>query len=185
MSIENKVYIYSSGKAVFKNKKYRCAIGKNGVAENKAEGDWKTPIGCFEIRKILFRKDKIEKPQTELLVGEIQENDGWCDDTNDENYNCQIKLSYNASHEKLWREDDIYDIVVVLGFNDNPVITGKGSAMFMHVARENYSSTAGCIALKKEDLLEILKNCDKNTLVCIHGLNSYAFYPAPNCRGIV
>lgn len=167
MNIENKIYIYSSGEAVLNGKKYRCAVGENGVTDNKIEGDGKTPIGCFEIRKVLFRKDKIEKPQTELLVEEIQENDGWCDDKNDENYNCQIKLPYNASHEKLWRDDDIYDIVVVLGFNDNPVISGKGSAIFMHVARENYFPTSGCIAFKKEDLLGILKNCDKNTLACV------------------
>lgn len=159
--------IYSSGEAVFEGKEYKCTIGKNGVAEDKIEGDGKTPIGCFEIRKVLFRKDKIEKLLTELSVEEISEDDGWCDDANDKNYNQQIKLPYSASHEKLWREDDIYDIVVVLGFNDDPVISGKGSAIFMHIARENYSSTAGCIAFKEEDLLEILKNCDKNTLVCV------------------
>jgi len=161
------IEINYSGKAVFQGKEYQCAIGKNGVAENKTEGDGKTPIGCFEIRKVLFRKDRIEKPQTNLPIEEIQENDAWCDDVNDKNYNQQIKLPYNASHEKLWRDDEVYDIVVVLGFNDNPVISGKGSAIFIHIARQGYPPTAGCIAFKKEDLLEILKNCDKDTLVCI------------------
>ena len=167
MENNNNIYIYSSGRAVFKEKEYRCAIGKNGVTNNKAEGDWKTPIGCFKIRKVLFRKDKIEKPQTDLLVEEIQENDAWCDDVNDKNYNQQIKLPYNSSHEKLWRDDEVYDIVVVLGFNDNPIVPGKGSAVFIHIARQNYPPTAGCIAFNREDLLEILKNCDKNTLICI------------------
>jgi L,D-peptidoglycan transpeptidase YkuD (ErfK/YbiS/YcfS/YnhG family) len=163
--MNNKIEVFLSGEATFNSKKYRCAIGENGVAENKIEGDGKTPIGCFEIRKVLFRKDRIEKPQTELLIEEIQENDGWCDDINDKNYNQQTKLPYNSSHEKLWRDDEVYDIVVVLGFNDNPIVPGKGSAVFIHIARENYSPTDGCIAFKKEDLLEILKNCDKNTLV--------------------
>jgi L,D-peptidoglycan transpeptidase YkuD (ErfK/YbiS/YcfS/YnhG family) len=72
-----------------------------------------------------------------------------------------------VSHEKLWRDDEVYDIVVVLGFNDNPVVPGKGSAIFMHIARQGYSPTAGCIAFSREDLLEILKNCDKTTLVCV------------------
>jgi len=168
MSEENKIHIYFSGKAVFQGKEFQCAIGKNGIAENKVEGDGKTPQGCFEIREVLYRKDKIEKPQTDLPIEEIQENDGWCDDVNDKNYNQQIKLPYNASHEKLWRDDEIYDIVVVLGYNDNPAAAGKGSVIFMHVARKNYSPTAGCIAFNKEDLIEILKNCDKNTLVCVN-----------------
>jgi len=161
------IEIYSSGEAVFNGKKYRCAIGKNGVAEDRVEGDGKTPLGCFEIRKVLYRKDKIEKLQTVLLVEEISENDTWCDDVKDKNYNSLIKLPYNASHEKLWRDDDLYDIIAVLGYNDKPVIAGKGSAIFMHIAGQNYSPTAGCIAFSKADLLEILKNCDKNTLVCI------------------
>jgi len=167
MNEENKIHIYSSDRAVFRGKKYKCAIGKNGIAENKTEGDGKTPKGCFEIRKVLYRKDRIEKLQTDLSVEEIQENDAWCDDVNDENYNQQIKLSHNTSHEKLWRDDEIYDIVVVLGYNDNPMVSRKGSAIFIHIARQSYSPTAGCIAFNKEDLLEILKNCDKNTLVCI------------------
>jgi len=165
--MKNAIDIFSSGKAVFRDKKYRCAIGKNGITNDKEEGDKKTPIGCFEIRKVLFRKDRIEKLQTNLPTEEIQKNDGWCDDINDKNYNQQIKLPYNVGSEKLWRDDEVYDIVVVLGFNDNPPISGKGSAIFMHIARENYSPTAGCIAFNREDLLEILKNCDRNTLVCV------------------
>ena len=165
--MKNAIEICASGEVIFKGKRYRCVIGKNGVTNNKEEGDGKTPVGCFEIRKVLYRKDKIKKPETELFIEEILENDGWCDDINDKNYNQQIKLPYNASHEKLWRDDEVYDIVVVLGYNDNPVISGKGSAIFMHVARENYSPTAGCVVFNKEDLLEILKNCDKKTLICI------------------
>jgi L,D-peptidoglycan transpeptidase YkuD (ErfK/YbiS/YcfS/YnhG family) len=167
--MKNAIEIYSSGKAVFRGKEYQCAIGKNGITENKIEGDGKTPIGCFEIRKVLYREDKTDIPQTKLSIEEIQENDAWCNNVNDKNYNQQIKLPYNASHEKLWRDDEVYDIVVVLGFNDNPIISGKGSAIFIHIARYDYSPTAGCIALKKEDLLKILKDCDKNTLVCING----------------
>jgi len=165
--MKNAIEIYSSGKVVFRGEEYRCAIGKNGITENKIEGDGKTPQGCFGMRKVLYRKDRIEKPRTELLVEEIQENDGWCDDVNDKSYNQQIKLPHNASHEKLWCDDEVYDIVVVLGYNDNPAAAGKGSAIFMHIARENYPPTVGCIAFNKKDLLEILKNCDKDTLVCV------------------
>jgi L,D-peptidoglycan transpeptidase YkuD (ErfK/YbiS/YcfS/YnhG family) len=119
------------------------------------------------MRKVLFRKDRIEKPQTKILIEEIQENDAWCDDINDEKYNQQIKLPYNAHHEKLWRDDEVYDIVGALGHNDNPVVPGRGSAVFIHIARQGYPPTAGCVAFNKEDLLEILKNCDKNTLVYV------------------
>jgi len=164
---ENKIYISSSRKAVFRNKEFQCAIGKNGITNEKKEGDNATPAGYFEMRKVLFRKDRIEKLQTDLLVEEIQENDGWCDDINDKNYNQQIELPCSASHEKLWRDDEVYDIVVVLGYN-NPVVSGKGSAIFMHIARQDYSPTVGCIVFNKKDLLEILKNCDKDTLVCVN-----------------
>ncbi len=159
--------IYASGKAAFGNKKYRCVIGKNGVAENKIEGDGKTPLGCFEIKKVLFRRDRVKKPQTKLLIEEINRNDAWCIDVNSKNYNRQIKIPSDFRFEKLWRKDNIYDILIVLGYNDKPVRVGKGSAIFVHLARRDYRKTDGCIAFKKRDLLEILKDCDKDTLLCV------------------
>lgn len=137
-------------------KTYRCSIGKSGFSTDKKEGDGCTPIGVFLLRELWYRADKIEKPNTKLPVKIINKNDGWCDDVNSEDYNKHINLPYGFSHEKLWREDDVYDLIIPLGYNDNPIVKGKGSAIFMHVAKPDYSGTEGCVALNKDDLLEIL-----------------------------
>ena len=149
------------------NKEFRCALGKGGVTEDKREGDGATPSGCFPIREVMYRADKLPQPVTNLPISVIQQNDGWCDDVNDPSYNKKVTAPYPASHERLWREDDLYDIVVPLGYNDNPAVRDKGSAIFMHVARPNYTPTAGCIALSLQDLLHILKEISKETKVCI------------------
>lgn len=157
----------SGGKLIFNDKTYKCAVGKGGILENKAEGDGATPVGCFPIRKIYYRADRIQNIYTVIPTEALKEDDGWCDDSNDENYNKFVKLPYPVSNENLWREDNLYDIIVILGYNDNPAIPGKGSAIFMHVARPTYSPTAGCIALSQEDLLEVLKNVSGETMVCV------------------
>lgn len=164
----NSIIVKPSGKLFWQDKEYKCSIGKNGVIKEKQEGDGKTPVGCFPIREIFYRSDRISKPESILSIQELSPEDGWCDDSKVANYNKFIKLPYSASHENLWREDNLYDIVVVLGYNDDPPIPGKGSAIFMHVAKENYSPTAGCIALNISDLLEIIKTANKDTLVCIY-----------------
>jgi len=161
------IIVESSGKLIWKGKEYKCAIGKGGVSKDKKENDGKTPVGCFPVRKILYRADRILKPESVFPTFEITPDDGWCNDPNDLNYNRQIKLPYKASYENLWREDNLYDIVVVLGYNDDPPVSGKGSAIFMHIARPDYSPTAGCIALSLEDLLNILKEIDADTYVCV------------------
>ncbi|MGM0629432.1 MAG: L,D-transpeptidase family protein [Patescibacteria group bacterium] len=166
MVIQN-IEVCSLGELIFKNRKYKVAIGKNGVAKNKEEGDGKTPIGCFKMRKILYRKDKVKIPKSPLSVREIQGDDGWSDDSSSPNYNELIKLPSNESHEVLWREDGVYDLIVPLGYNDIDTVPGKGSAIFMHIAKPEFTPTEGCIALLKEDLLEILKNISKDTLVCV------------------
>lgn len=158
-------------KLTFSGKTYKCAIGKNGFSADKKEGDGRTPLGIFPLRECWYRADKIEKPQTNLPVKIIHENDGWCDDAESPDYNRNIKLPYNLSHEKLWRDDDItnphvgfvstkkysiYDLIIPIGYNDSPAVVGKGSAIFIHIARENYEPTEGCVALKLPDLLEIL-----------------------------
>lgn len=167
MTENNKILVYPSGKVVWQGKEFKVALGKSGVAFDKKEGDGATPAGCFPIREIFYRSDRISKPESVFLTRELSSNDGWCDDQKDQNYNKHIKLPYPASHESLWREDNLYDVIVVLGYNDNPPTPGKGSAIFMHVARENYSPTASCIALNLNDLLEILKTVSKDTLVCV------------------
>jgi len=169
----NKILVFPSGKLVWKNKDYRCALGKSGVSKNTTEGSKTTPEGCFSLREVFFRPDRIKNLKTALPKKTLNPDDGWCDDPKDKNYNKFVKLPYPAcagrpaSAENLWREDHLYDIFAIIGYNDNLVISGKGSAIFMHVARENYSPTDGCVALALPDLLEILKTVDKKTLICI------------------
>lgn len=155
----------------FGGREFPCALGKNGViaADEKREGDNKTPIGIWPIRQIFYRKDKIQKPSSPFLTRECEENFGWCDSPNDENYNKFVHHPYPASAEKLWRDDDLYDICVVLGHNDSPVIANMGSAIFMHIARENYGHTEGCVALSRDDLAYLLENCDQDTKIEIIG----------------
>jgi L,D-peptidoglycan transpeptidase YkuD (ErfK/YbiS/YcfS/YnhG family) len=144
--------------------KYRCSIGYAGVTENKKEGDRSTPLGTFQIRRIYYRPDRItpDELKTNIELIPLSKDDGWCDDVNSPRYNQFVKLPFQPSHENLWREDDLYDIICVLGYNDAPVIKGKGSAIFLHISRKDYSPTVGCIALSKEDLLKFLSRFSKN-----------------------
>lgn len=148
-------------------KTYRCAIGKGGFSNEKKEGDGATPIGLFPLRECLWRPDRMGEPKTGLPLVKIKEDDGWCADPESPAYNRPVKLPYDFSHELLWREDRRYDIVVPLGYNDSPVVAGKGSAIFMHVAAEDYSPTEGCVALSLPDLREVLAQCQKGTAVRI------------------
>jgi L,D-peptidoglycan transpeptidase YkuD (ErfK/YbiS/YcfS/YnhG family) len=143
-------------KLFFAGKEYKCAVGKNGFSENKKEGDGCSPIGVFELRECWYRADKMPAPNTKLPIKIIHENDGWCDDVESEDYNKYVQLPYSLSHEKLWRSDHVYDLIIPIGYNDAPIMKGVGSAIFFHIARENYEGTEGCIALSKPDLLEIL-----------------------------
>jgi L,D-peptidoglycan transpeptidase YkuD (ErfK/YbiS/YcfS/YnhG family) len=136
----------------------RCALGKGGIvpAIDKREGDGASPIGNWPIRRVMFRADKLAPPHTSLPLTDIQPQDGWCDSADDDNYNLPVTHPYSASAERLWRDDDVYDVVVVLGHNDDPVVAELGSAIFMHVARPDYTPTEGCVALAKDDLLALL-----------------------------
>ena len=129
----------------------RAAIGLPGIAVKRGEGDGITPIGAFPVREIFYRADRIPKPQTSLPARAIEKDDGWCDAPDDPNYNRLVKLPYPASTEQMWRQDHLYDLVVVLGYNDDPVVPGKGSAIFLHLARPDYSHTQGCVALAYGD----------------------------------
>ena len=152
----------------FQNQAFRCATGKGGFAKDgdKREGDGATPIGIYPLRAVYYRADKFAvPPETGLPLIAIRPDDGWCDDPADVNYNKPIKLPYAARHEKLWRDDDLYDLVVVMGHNDSPVIAGHGSCIFMHIARPDYTPTEGCIALGHDDLLTILQQCDSGMTI--------------------
>jgi L,D-peptidoglycan transpeptidase YkuD (ErfK/YbiS/YcfS/YnhG family) len=131
----------------------RAAIGPPGIGVKKGEGDGVTPVGSFPVREIFYRADRIPKPDTTLPLRVTRQDDGWCDDPADPNYNKLVKLPYPASAEHLWRDDHLYDLVVVLGYNDDPVVPGRGSAIFLHLARADYSHTHGCVALAYADAL--------------------------------
>lgn len=144
------------GRIAYDGSSYECALGSGGCRPDKREGDGATPIGTWPIRRVLFRGDKIERPVTAFSVSAIARDDGWCDAPSDPSYNRPVRHPYPSSAEHLWRDDDLYDVVVVLGHNDDPVVPGAGSAIFMHVASAGYGPTAGCIALKLPDLLALL-----------------------------
>lgn len=145
----------------------RCALGRGGVRVHKIEGDGATPTGCFALRRVLFRPDRVDKPETALPVAAISPSDGWCDAPEDPNYNRPVTHPYSASAESLWRCDELYDVVVILGHNDDPPVPGAGSAIFLHVARPNYAPTEGCVALALPDLIRLLKNCGTNDRLCV------------------
>ncbi|WP_420402919.1 L,D-transpeptidase family protein [Nisaea sp.] len=138
----------------------RCAIGKGGVRADKREGDGATPVGRFPLRRTFYRKDRLAPPLGSKTPIEITADLGWSDDPADAaNYNRLVTLPYAGSHERLMREDAVYDVVVELGYNDDPPVPGRGSAIFMHVARPDYSGTEGCVALALPDLLSVLQQC--------------------------
>jgi len=163
--METNIIVYPDGRLLFKNKEYRSALGRSGVSADKKEGDGATPAGVFNFRESFFRPDRLEKPKTGLFARRFFPEDIWVDDPADKMYNKLAATPYPAHHEVMWREDEIYDIVVVIGYNDSPIVPGKGSAIFMHVARPDFSPTEGCIALRRGDLLEILRSMDIKTKI--------------------
>ena len=133
--------------------------GRGGIRRDKTEGDGATPVGSFALRRLLYRPDRVTPPQCDLETDAIGPEDGWCDDPAHADYNRQIALPHPASHERLWRDDALYDLLVVLGHNDSPAQPGHGSAIFLHVARSDYGPTEGCVALARSDLEGFLTNC--------------------------
>lgn len=140
------------------DRRVRCALGPGGVipAAVKREGDGATPAGVWPLRRVLYRPDRGPTPRTELPVASLSPDDGWCDAVDDPAYNRPVRLPYPASAERLWRDDGLYDLIVILGHNDNPPVSGMGSAIFLHVARPDYAPTEGCVAVARDDLLELL-----------------------------
>lgn len=171
----NDIQVLSENTLSFDGKTYQCAIGGKGFADahTRKEGSNTTPRGRFALRECWYRPDKLSAPHTVLMLRHIQQDDGWCDDSSHPQYNRHVKLPFAASHEKLWREDAMYDIIVPLGFNDSPVVPGLGSAIFMHVAKPEslkgagYSTTEGCVALALPDLLELLEALGPHTQIVI------------------
>jgi L,D-peptidoglycan transpeptidase YkuD (ErfK/YbiS/YcfS/YnhG family) len=162
------VHIFINKKnLVYKDYKAKCSVGKRGIGNKKKEGDLITPKGIYKIKYILYRKDRIKKIQTKIKKFVIKKNMAWCDDPNSKEYNKLIKLPSTFSYEKLYRKENIYDIILVLDYNMRPILKKKGSAIFIHITKNNYKKTEGCVALKKADLIKVLKRVKKNTYVKI------------------
>lgn len=163
------ILVFPDGRLVWQGRTMRCAIGKRGAlpAEQKREGDGATPIGGWKLRRLYYRADRLPPPETTLESQVLRPQDGWCDAPADKNYNCFVQHPYSASAERLWREDNVYDLIVPLGYNDDPVTPGKGSAIFLHVARPDYAATEGCVALARQDMLFLLRTIKPETIMVI------------------
>ena len=146
---------------------FKCCIGENGTTLLKREGDKKTPRGVFRIEHLYYRKDRLKRPNTNLKCIKITKNKGWCDDVNfPKKYNKLIRVNNLIKHEKLFRKDHKYDLLIPIKYNFNKPKTGHGSCIFIHLTM-NYKPTAGCVALKKKDFLIMLKLINKNTKIKI------------------
>jgi len=147
----------------------RCALGRGGLclATDKREGDGVTPKGTYTLRRLLYRADRLAAPQSVLPCRALRQDDGWCDDPLDGAYNRPVMRPYPATHEAMWREDHVYDLIGILSHNDSPPTSGLGSAIFMHLARPDYSPTRGCIALNESDLRALFAYAGVNTPIRI------------------
>ncbi len=145
----------------------RCALGRSGIRSTKREGDGATPRGIFRIESAFYRRDRLRRPATGLSVLATKANDGWCDATEDRNYNRRVTHPYPASAEHLWRRDGLYDVVVVVGYNRNPRRRAAGSAIFMHVAEKGLRPTEGCVALPRRDLLKVIARIGTRTRLVV------------------
>jgi L,D-peptidoglycan transpeptidase YkuD (ErfK/YbiS/YcfS/YnhG family) len=158
----------------FGSLEYACMVGRSGIVAPKHEGDGGTPAGLFPLREVRYRPDRLAAPATRLPVRATRKSDGWCDDPNDPGYNRLIALPYNASAEKMWRDDDLYDALAVIGYNDAPPVPRLGSAIFIHVARDigggKLGPTVGCVSLRKDQLLAVLARCTPETMIRIHSI---------------
>lgn len=151
-------------------RRFECALGRTGILREKHESDGGTPVGLFPLRGLRYRADRLALPETALTASAMEEDDGWCDAPDDPAYNRPVKHPYPASAERMWREDHLYDLVVILGQNDDPVVPGAGSAIFFHLAKEletGLRPTEGCVALRLPDMLTVLARCGPRTLMRI------------------
>jgi L,D-peptidoglycan transpeptidase YkuD (ErfK/YbiS/YcfS/YnhG family) len=148
--------VRADGWLVLRNLVFRAALGRAGVGVHKQEADGATPAGVLPLRRVLYRLDRLPAPECALPIEPIAATDGWCDDPMHRDYNRLVRLPHEARCEELWRQDRLYDVVGVLGWNDAPVERDRGSAIFLHVARQDYGPTEGCVALALPDLLQVL-----------------------------
>ncbi len=157
----------TKGWLVYGNLRFPCALGRAGRRVRKREGDGATPAGAWPVRQAFYRADRMTRPRAGIALRPLRQNDGWCETPGDRNYNRLVRRPYPSSAEAMWREDGLYDLVVVLGHNDRPRIPGAGSAIFMHLARDGFLPTAGCVALRRGDLARLLAAMGQGTRVRI------------------
>tara|TARA_B100000965_G_scaffold138546_1_gene115328 strand:- start:21 stop:512 length:492 start_codon:yes stop_codon:yes gene_type:complete len=158
------MHIYLKKKILyFRDYKIKCSIGKRGLTHRKREGDLKTPRGSFNFKLLLYRADRVKNIFTCIKKKKIKKNLGWCDDPTSSLYNKLVFLPFKKNHEKLYLKKNIYDLILVLNFNSNPVVKNKGSAIFLHVSTKKLSPTKGCVSIKKKDLIRILPFITKKT----------------------
>ena len=146
----------------------KCAVGKRGITIKKKEGDNKTPAGNFKFETIFYRKDRISLAKTYLQKIVIKKNMGWCDDSSSKFYNKLIKFPFLYNAEKLWLTENVYDVVVIINYNINPVVKKKGSAIFLHIAKKNYTPTRGCVAISKKDMKLLVSKINVKTKLRIY-----------------
>ena len=144
------------------------ALGRGGVRANKREGDGATPRGRFFPLRLWWRGDRLPRPSTLLPTRPIGRADAWCEDPSDRRYNRPFRRSANEPGDRLWRDDGLYDIFIEIDHNIRPRVAGRGSAVFVHVARPGFAPTAGCIALRRGDLLLLLRRITPKTRIIIH-----------------
>ena len=157
------LFIKTDGTAHLGARRMRCAIGRSGIVSDKREGDGATPVGAHSLLRVLYRPDRIIPPSTNLVLAALLPDDGWCNASKDASYNQQVRLPHGSSCEALWRDDHVYDLIVVTDFNTVPIVPNRGSAIFLHVARTGYEPTEGCIAFALADLRLVVKEwCPSN-----------------------
>ncbi|HTW53209.1 MAG TPA: L,D-transpeptidase family protein [Stellaceae bacterium] len=159
--------VYDKGTLSWPGGSARAACGKAGVTVDKREGDHASPAGTFPLLRAFYRPDRLAAPKTTLPLAALTPNDGWCDDPADANYNRFVALPYPASHEDLWRADGLYDVIVEIGYNTDPVVPGKGSAIFLHCAAPDFAGTEGCIAVAREVLAPLLGLLGPGSIITI------------------
>jgi len=144
-----------------------AALGRGGVAALKREGDGATPLGRFPVRAVLYRADRVKRPRSLLPLRAIRSDDAWCEDPADRSYNRLVKAWSRPGIDRLHRHDPLYDVILVLGFNDRPRVRGRGSAIFVHLARHGYAPTAGCVGLSRHDLFALLRELQPGASIVV------------------
>ena len=152
---------------IYKGYKLKCSIGKSGIKDSKKEGDLATPKGIFKLGVLYYRKNRNKSLKSKLTKKVIRKNMGWCNDSKSKKYNQEIYFPFKYGAEKLYRKDKIYDIFINIKYNHSPIVKGKGSAIFFHLANKKYKPTKGCVAILKKDFLKILPSISKNTKISI------------------